>query len=181
MPRATPVEVMTPGRNEQRHRAGALDLGTGRVYHRLWFRKGTGVFLDFLNLVDSVCPARRWDQIDGVADKDKIHKAKLVQRRLQPHPRFRLVFLPPYCARAHPLERCFSDLQDKVTRHHGRKRRRELVGELPRHLAQNGPWHSPWSELYCGLYERAGRCQAVFSGAKTTWFRLRPEVQFGFP
>jgi transposase len=148
MPRATQVEVMTPGRNEQRHLAGALALRTGRVYHRLWFRKVNGLFLDLLNLLDSVYPARRWDRIYIVADNDKIHKAKLVQRWLKQHPRFRLLFLPTYCPRANPIERCFGDLHDKVTRNHRRKRMRDLVGDVQRHLAQNGPWHYQLSELY---------------------------------
>ena len=148
MPRAAQVEVMTPGRNEQRHLAGALDLRTGRVYHRLWFRKVNGLFLDLLNLLDSVYPARRWDRIYIVADNDKIHKAKLVQRWLKQHPRFRLLFLPTYCPRANPIERCFGDLHDKVTRNHRRKRMRDLVGDVQRHLAQNGPWHYQLSELY---------------------------------
>jgi transposase len=148
MPRATQVEVMTPGRNEQRHLAGALDLRTGHVHHRLWFRKVTGLFLDLLNLVDSAYPARRWDRIYIVADNDKIHKAKLVQRWFEQHPRFRLLFLPTYCPRAHPIERCFGDLHDKVTRNHRRKRMRDLVSDVQRHLAQNGPWHYQLSELY---------------------------------
>jgi transposase len=148
MPRATQVEVMTPGRNEQRHLAGALDLRTGRVHYRLWFRKVAGLFLDLLNALDRAYPARRWDRIFVVADNDKIHKARLVQHWLQQHPRFQLLFLPTYCPRANPIERCFGDLHDKVTRNHRRKRMRDLVADVERHLQQNGPWHYQLSELY---------------------------------
>jgi Winged helix-turn helix len=63
MPRATPVELMTPGKNERRYRAGALDLRTGQVHHGLWFRKRTGLFLDLLNRLDQAYPARRLDRI----------------------------------------------------------------------------------------------------------------------
>src|SRR4051794_36416224 len=38
MPRGTQVEIMTPGKNERRYLAGALDLRTGQVHHCLWFR-----------------------------------------------------------------------------------------------------------------------------------------------
>jgi transposase len=148
MPRATQVEVMTPGRNEQRHLAGALDLRTGRVHYRLWFRKVTGLFLDLLDLLNRVYPARRWDRIYVVADNDKIHKAILVQHWLQQHPRLQLLFLPTYCPRANPIERCFGDLHDKVTRNHRRQRMRDLVAAVKRHLQQNGPWHYQLSELY---------------------------------
>jgi transposase len=148
MPRATQAEVMTPGKDERRDLAGALDLRTGPVPHCLWFRKLTGLFLDLLNLLDRADPARRFDRIYGVADNGKIHKAAVVQRWLRQHPRFVLLFLPTYCPRANPIERCFGDLHDKVTRNHRRKRRRDLVADVERHLKQNGPWHDQPSEIY---------------------------------
>jgi transposase len=148
MPRATQVKVMTPGKNERRYLAGALDLRTGQVHYCLWFRKMTGLFLDLLNVLDRVYPAQHFDQIYVVADNCKIHKAKAVQRWLRQHPRFHLVFLPTYCPRANPIERCFGDLHDKGTRNHRRKRMRDLVVDLERHLAQNGPWPYRLSEIY---------------------------------
>jgi transposase len=148
MPRATQVEVMTPGKNEHRYLAGALDLRTGRVHYRLWFRKMTGLFLDLLNVLDCAYPARHFHRVFVVADNSKIHKAVAVLRWLEQHPRFVLLFLPTYCPRAHPIERCFGDLHDKVTRNHRRKRMRDLVHDVQRHLAQNGPWHYQLSEIY---------------------------------
>jgi transposase len=122
MPRATQVEVMTPAKDQRRYLAGALALRTGQGHHCLWFRKRTGLFLDLLNLLDRAYPARRFDRIYVIADNDTIHKATAVERWLQQHPRFQLLFLPTDCPRAHPMERCFGDLHDKVTRHHRRKR-----------------------------------------------------------
>ena len=148
MPRSTQVEVMTPGKNEHRYLAGALDLRTGQVHHCLWFRKLTGLFLDLLNLLERAYPARRFDRIYVVADNGKIHKAAIVQRWRRQHPRFVLLFLPTYCPRANPIERCFGDLHDKVTRNHRRKRMRDLVDDVERHLKQNGPWQYQLSEIY---------------------------------
>jgi DDE superfamily endonuclease len=148
MPRATQGEVMTPGKNERRYLAGALDLRTGQVHHCLWFRKMTGLFWDLLNLLDRVYPARHFDRIYVVADNCQIHKAATVQRWFQQHPRFVLLFLPTYCPRANPIERCFGDLHDKVTRNHRRKRMRDLVHDVQKHLAQNGPWQYQLSEIY---------------------------------
>ncbi|MBV9227313.1 MAG: IS630 family transposase [Acidobacteriaceae bacterium] len=148
MPRATQVEVMTPGKNERRHLAGALDVRTGHVHYCLWFRKVTGLFLDLLSLLDRAYPARHFDRIYVVADNYKIHKAKAVGRWLGQHPRFQLLFLPTYCPRANPIERCFGDLHDKVTRNHRRKRMRDLVADVERHLKQNGPWPYRLSEIY---------------------------------
>jgi transposase len=148
MPQGTQVEVMTPGKNERRYLAGALDLRTGRVHHCVWFRKLTGLFLDLLNRLDRAYPARRFDRVYVVADNCKIHKAAPVRRWLQQHSRFVLLFLPTYCPRANPIERCFGDLHDKVTRNHRRKRMRDLVNDVQKHLAQNGPWRYRLSELY---------------------------------
>jgi transposase len=148
MPRATQMEVMTPGKNERRYLAGALDLHTGQVHHCLWFRKMTGLFLDLLKVLDRAYPAQRFDRIYLVADNYKIHKATAVQHWLRQHPRFALLFLPTYCPRANPIERCFGDLHDKVTRNHRRKRMRDLVNDVRRHLAQNGPWLYQLSEIY---------------------------------
>jgi transposase len=148
MPKASQVEVMTPGKNERRYLAGALDLRTGRVHHCLWFSKRAGLFLDLLDLLDQAYPAQRFHRIYIVADNSKIHKAATVQRWLRQHPRFVLLFLPTYCPRANPIERCFGDLHDKVTRNHRRKRMRNLVADVERHLTQNGPWHYQLSEIY---------------------------------
>ncbi len=148
MPKATQVEVMTPGKNERRYLAGALDVRTGQVHHCVWFRKMTGLFLDLLNLLDRAYPARRFDRIYVVADNYKIHKAAAVRRWLGQPPRFQLLFLPTYCPRANPIERCFGDLHDKVTRNHRRKRIRDLVKDVERHPAKNGPWQYRLSEIY---------------------------------
>jgi transposase len=148
MPQATPVEVMTPGKNERRYLAGALDLRTGRVHYCLWFRKMTGLFLDLLKVLDRAYPARRWERIYLLADNGKIHKAAALQHWRRQHPRFQLLFLPTYCPGANPIERCFGDRHDKVTRNHRRKRLRDLVQDVRRHLAQNGPWLYQLSEIY---------------------------------
>jgi DDE superfamily endonuclease len=104
--------------------------------------------LDLLNVLDRAYPAWRFDHIYLVADNSKIHKAATVQHWLRQHPRFQLLFLPTYCPRANPIERCFGDLHDKVTRNHRRKRMRDLVADMERHLKQNGPWHYQLGEIY---------------------------------
>lgn len=46
------VEVLTPGTNEKRYLAGALDMRTGTSVHRVWWRKTHGLFLDLLQALD---------------------------------------------------------------------------------------------------------------------------------
>ena len=75
-----------------------------------------------------------------VVDNYKIHKAQAVERWLAAHSRFELLWLPTYCPRANPIERAFGETHDKVTRHHKRKRLRDLVADVGRPLDRNGPW-----------------------------------------
>lgn len=148
MPRGEQVQVWTPGKNEKRYVAAAWDARTGRVRHCTWCRKRTGLFLDLLDAVHRAYPARRWDQVTIVVDNDKVHTAKAVERWLAAHPRVELLFLPTYCPQANPIERVFGDAHDKVTRNHQRKRLRDLVADVERHFARNGPWRYELGSVY---------------------------------
>lgn len=46
------------------------------------------------------------------------------------------------------MERAFGDVHDKCTRHHKRKRLRDLVQDVERHVQENGPWRYKLSQLY---------------------------------
>jgi transposase len=148
MPKGTQVEVMTPGTNEKRYLAGALDITTGTTQHCVWYRKTTGLFLDLLVTLDRAYPAREFSCLSVVVDNSKIHYAREVEKWLAAHPRFKLLFLPTYCPKANPIERAFGDVHDKCTRNHTRKRMWCLVRDVEQHLQVNGPWPYALSELY---------------------------------
>jgi transposase len=148
MPKGKQVEVLTPGTNEKRYLAGALDLTTGTVTHCVWYRKQTGLFLDLLETLDRIYPAPRFSHLTVVADNAKIHHAHKVEQWLAAHPRFTLRYLPTYCPRASPIERAFGDVHDKCTRNHTRKRMWHLVQDVKQHLLGNGPWPYALSALY---------------------------------
>lgn len=148
MEKGTQLEVMTPGTNEKNYLAGALDIVTGKMLHCVWFRKTQGLFLDLLKLIDSTYSAFSYTKIFVVVDNYKIHKAKAVEQWLMAHPRIELVFLPTYCPKANPIERAFGDVHDKCTRNHKRKRLRDLVADVKRHLQVNGPWPYQLSAIY---------------------------------
>jgi winged helix-turn-helix protein len=63
MKKGTQVEVMTPGKNEKRYLAGAWDVRTGQVHHRVWARKTNGLFRDLLDSLVAAYPVRRFDRI----------------------------------------------------------------------------------------------------------------------
>jgi transposase len=148
MPKGTQVEVLTPGKNEKHYLAGGWDERTGRVHYCFGPRKTNQLFRDLLDTLELRYPACRYDRIYVVVDNYKIHKAQAVERWLAAHPRFELLWLPTYCPRANPIERIFGDTHDKVTRNHKRKRLRDLVADVSRHLERNGPWPYQLSRLY---------------------------------
>jgi len=148
MPQGTPVEIMTPGKNEKHSLAGALHLTTGQVLYCLGPRKHNGLFRDLLTLLDATYPAPRITRIYVVVDNYCIHKAKAVEQWLASHPRFVLLWLPTYCPRANPIERVFGDVHDKCTRNHKRKRLRDVVQDVEQHVQVNGPWRYNLSQIY---------------------------------
>jgi transposase len=148
MPQGTQAEVRTPGKNEKHSLAGALHLATGKVLYCRGPRKNNGLFRELLTLLDTIYPARQITRVDVVVDHYCIHKAKAVEQWLAEHPRFALLWLPTYCPRANPIERVFGDVHDKCTRNHQRKRLRDLVQDVERHMAENGPWKYKLSQLY---------------------------------
>lgn len=148
MPQGTQGEVMTPGKNEKYYLAGALHLATGKLSHCLGPRKNNGLFRDLLTLLDRTYPAPQTTCIYVVVDNYCIHKAKAVEQWLASHPRFVLLWLPTYCPRANPIERAFGDVHDKCTRNHKRKRLRDVVQDVERHMQVNGPWKYHLSHIY---------------------------------
>jgi transposase len=148
MPKGEQVEVMTPGTNEKRYLAGALDLTTGTITHCVWYRKQTGLFLDLLETLDRTHPAPLFSHLTVVADNAKLHHAEKVQKWLAAHPRFAVLYLPTSCPRANPIERACGAVHDKCTRNHTRKRRWHLVHDVRRPMHSKGPWRYALSELY---------------------------------
>ena len=148
MPNGEQVEVRTPGTNEKRYLAGALDITPGRITHWVWYRKQTGLFLELLDTLDRTHPAPLFTQLTVVVDNAKFHKAKKVQQWRAAHPRVEALYLPTYCPDANPIERAFGDVHDKCTRNHTRNRLWHLVGDVKHHLQGTGPWGYALSELY---------------------------------
>jgi hypothetical protein len=148
MPKGEQVEVLTPGTNEKRYLAGALDMRTGTILHWVWWRKTHGLFLDLLQALEHAYPPGRFTHLYVVVDNYKIHKAQTVEQWLAAHPRVELLFLPTYCPKASPIERAFGDVHDKCTRNHKRKRLWSVVKDVEQHLQVNGPWPYELSEIY---------------------------------
>jgi transposase len=148
MPKGETVEVVTPGVNQKRYLAGALDHLTGKVVSCIGERKSGGLFLELLAALEEAYPAASVQRLYVVVDNFGIHKAKAVAQWLAKHRRIELLFLPTYCPKANPIERVFWEVHDKCTRNHRRKQIGQLVEDVEQHLEVNGPWPYKLSEIY---------------------------------
>jgi transposase len=148
MPKGEVVEVVTPGVNQKRYLAAALDHLTGRVISCIGERKTASLFLDLLKALDAAYPAATHSRLYVVVDNYRIHKAKAVGEWLAGHRRIELLYLPTYCPKANPIERVFWEVHDKCTRNHRRKQISQLVGDVEQHLEVNGPWPYKLSAIY---------------------------------
>ncbi len=146
MLKGTQTEVMTPGTNQKRYLAGALDYVTGKITHVIGERKNRFLVIELLCALDRQFPVAT--KIYLVADNYRIHKAKAVEEWLKNHPRFEILWLPSYCPKANPIERAFGDVHDKCTRNHKRTQIADLVNDVKWHLKRNGPWRYKLSSLY---------------------------------
>jgi transposase len=148
MRQGTQVTVMTPGQNAKHYLAGALDVTTGQLWYCLGARKTNALFRALLDVLAARYPAPPYRRLYIVVDNCNIHKAKAVGQWLASHPRVQLLFLPPYCPRANPIERAFGDVHDKCTRNHTRTHLEVLVADVEQHFLTNGPWCYQLSHLY---------------------------------
>jgi transposase len=111
-------EVATPGKNEKRYLAGALDVRTGVLIWVEGLRKTSYLFLDLLDkLLRTYAKATR---LHVVLDNYRIHSSDIVLAALQGYlaGRVQLHFLPPYCPDHNKIERLWQDLHANVTRNH---------------------------------------------------------------
>jgi len=111
-------EVLTPGQNEKRYLAGALDVRTGVVTWVEGQRKTSYLFLDLLDKLAKAYPQAR--KIHLILDNYRIHKSDLVQAALGGYlaGKVELHFLPPYCPDDNRIERVWQDVHANVTRNH---------------------------------------------------------------
>jgi transposase len=142
------TEVWTPGKNEKAYLAGALNAFSGQVHQTLGQRKNSSLFLKLLEDLEQAYAPEHFEQIHVVVDNYGIHKSKAVERWLEAHRRFELLFLPSYCPKANPIERLFGDIHDHCTRNHKRKRLGHLLADVLRFIHDHGSWLYEISDIY---------------------------------
>jgi transposase len=110
--------VLTPGQNQKRYLAGALNERTGRLAWVEGPRKTSALVIALIDHLVQRAYARA-TKIHVVLDNFKIHSSRAIEAaRLRWGPRVEFHFLPPYCPDENRIERLWKDLHDNVTRNH---------------------------------------------------------------
>jgi transposase len=130
MLRGTQKMVMTPGKNQKRYLAGALNARTGRLTWVEADQKNSQLFiLQLWQLIGRDYPQAK--RIHLILDNYRIHSSLQVQAALtRLDGRVVLHFLPPYCPDHNRIERTWRDLHDNVTRNHQCRTMKELMKEV---------------------------------------------------
>lgn len=117
MTRGQQKEVVTPGQNEKRYLAGAMNAKTGLLTVVEGKRKNSWLFIGQLDALAEDYPDAK--RIHVILDNYRIHSSKITQRALAKYDgRIVLHFLPPYCPNENRIERLWKDLHSEVTRNH---------------------------------------------------------------
>lgn len=126
-------QIITPGKNEKRYIAGALDASTRRLTWVAGPRKRSDLFCQLLwRLVAEHRGARR---IHIILDNYIIHSSKITRRCIEQFGgKVVLHFLPPYCPDHNRIERLWLDLHANVTRNHRCPTMNELMRRVNRFL-----------------------------------------------
>jgi len=129
MLRGTQKTVLTPGKNQKRYLAGALNARTGRLTWVEADRKNSQLFiLQLWMLVGRDYPHAK--RIHLILDNYRIHSSLQTQAALaRLDGRVVLHFLPPYCPDHNRIERVWRDLHANVTRNHQCRSMKELIKE----------------------------------------------------
>lgn len=130
----TQKTVLTPGKNEKRYLAGALNARTGRLTWVEADRKDSDLFIRQLWQLAKDYPRARCIHI--ILDNYKIHSSHRTKLALAAlGSRVKLHFLPPYCPDHNRIERTWKDLHDNVTRNHTCRNMKQLMREVNNYLA----------------------------------------------
>lgn len=127
-------QVLTPGRNQKRYMAGALDARSGELTWVTGEKKNSLLFIFLLwKLTQRYAEAK---VIHVILDNYSIHSTQQVELSLasEAGQRLRLHFLPPYCPDHNKIERVWQDLHANVTRNHCCATMDELMKNVTRYL-----------------------------------------------
>lgn len=136
MLRGQQKEVVTPGQNQKRYLAGALNPQTGELIWVEGEQKNSFLFIRLLWELHLHYPEAR--RIHVIIDNYSIHFTEQVRQSLESDAGQRIALhpLPPYCPDHNKIERVWQDLHANVTRNHTCREMPKLMNNVRRYLKQ---------------------------------------------
>jgi len=116
MKKGVQTAIPTPGKNQKRYLAGALNATTGNVVWVEWKKKNSEIFI--LLLAELRKRYRQAKKIILIADNYVIHKSAMTQCFLKYNPKFQILFQPAYHPWVNKIELLWKQLHDTITRNH---------------------------------------------------------------
>lgn len=128
------VRGESPGKNEKRFLAGALNASSGRLTWVEGTRKTSALFIALVDHLVTKAYSRT-KVIHLVLDNFRIHSSRAVEAaRARWGDRVQFHFLPPYCPDNNRIERLWKDLHGNVTRNHKCTEMSELMANVNEYL-----------------------------------------------
>jgi transposase len=126
MVRGQQKDVQTPGKNQKRYIAGAMEARTGKLVWVEYEKKSADLFVLLLHRLAKAYPDAK--VIHVIADNYRIHHSDMAGIALKAlGGRIQLHFLPPYCPDDNKIERLWQDLHAGVTRNHCCRSMKQLM------------------------------------------------------
>lgn len=116
MKKGKQTTIPTPGKNQKRYLAGALNATTGKVVWVEWKKKNSEIFI--LLLAELRKRYRKAKKITLIADNYIIHKSAMTHCFLKHNEKFKILFQPAYHPWVNKIELVWKQLHDKITRNH---------------------------------------------------------------
>jgi putative transposase len=126
MVRGQQKEVETPGQNQKRYLAGAMNAVTRELVWVEGTQKNSDLFIALLGKLAQVYAQAK--VIHVIVDNYRIHHSRITQMVVaSAGGKIVLHFLPPYCPNENKIERLWQDLHADVTRNHHCRSMEELM------------------------------------------------------
>jgi len=130
--------IPTPGKNQKRYLAGALNAKTGNLIWVEWEKKNSEIFL--LLLAKLRKHYRRARKIILIADNYIIHKSAMTKCFLKHNDKFKILFQPVYHPWVNRIELVWKQLHDNITRNHKHSTMKRLMGAVNKFMQYVSPF-----------------------------------------
>lgn len=138
MKKGQQAAIPTPGKNQKRYLAGALNAHTGHVVWVEWEKKNSEIFI--LLMAELRKRYRRAKKIRLIADNYVIHKSAITRCFLEYNPKFELLFQPAYHPWVNKIELLWKQLHDTITRNHRHSTMNKLMVAVRTFMALVSPF-----------------------------------------